>query len=275
MKATARINMRGLCAALGLLAMAGTATAETTRLHGLVTQNDARAWVAVGRLDTAGGGFCTGTLIAPDVVLTAAHCVYDMKTGVLAKASAMTFRAGLTRGQVSAERRVAQVVPHEGFEPATGLNAENVVNDVALLRLETPIPVQDVPPFAVHSGPIEKGPVSVVSYGRGRSDRLSRQKQCKVLERHDRLIAMDCDVTFGSSGAPVFTHLNGRGRVLSVVSGMGHYHGKKVSFGMELSTVVAQLKSKMRATAPRPKATVRRLVVGGARTTSGAKFVKP
>lgn len=260
--------------AAALIAAAPVA-AQTTRLHGLVTQNDARAWVAVGRLDSVEGGFCTGTLIAPDIVLTAAHCVYDMQTGKVVGPGDMTFRAGLTRGVVTAERVVAQVVPHEEFQPLAGLNAENVINDVALLRLDSPIPVQDVPPFAVHSGPIDKGPVSVVSYGKGRSDRLSRQKQCAVLERYDRLIAMDCDVTFGSSGAPVFTHLNGRGRILSVVSGMGHRDGKKVSFGMELDTVVRHLKSRMRATAPRPTATVRRLVVGGARSTNGAKFVKP
>lgn len=261
-------------AALATL-LAAPAASETTRLQGLLTQNDARAWVAVGRLDTQEGGFCTGTLIAPDVVLTAAHCVYDLTTGKLLDTTTMRFRAGLTRGKVTAERPVAQIVAHPGFDPKTGFNAENVVNDVALLRLETAIPVEQVPPFVVHSGEIEKGPVSVVSYGKGRSDLLSRQKQCKVLERYDRLIAMDCDVTFGSSGAPVFTHLNGRGRVLSVVSGMGHHLGKKVSFGMELERVVTDLKRTLRANAPRPKAKVRRLGLAGNKAGTGAKFVKP
>lgn len=257
----------------GLLAL--PATAQTTALQGLATQNDARAFVAVGRLDNGKGGFCTATLIAPDMVLTAAHCVYDMQTGRLMTPDTVTFRAGLTRGQAVAERRVAQVMPHDQFRPLEGLNARNIVYDVALMRLETPIPVQQVPPFAVHSGTVEPGPVSVVSYGRGRADRLSRQRECAVLERYDRLITMDCDVTFGSSGAPVFTHLNGRGRVLSVVSGMGHQQGRKVSFGMELPSVIRYLKPRMRAQAPRPRATVRRLVVGGARPANGAKFVRP
>ena len=34
-----------------------------------------RQWQAVGRIDT-GPGFCTGTLIAADLVLTAAHCLF-------------------------------------------------------------------------------------------------------------------------------------------------------------------------------------------------------
>lgn len=271
----ARIFLRAAAVALIAAGTALPAMADATRLRGLITQNDARAWVAVGRLDMRDGGFCTGTLISPDIVLTAAHCVYHPTKNTLYPDGIITFRAGLTNGKVTAERKVVQIVPHQGFNPNAGFNAENVINDIALLRLETPIPTQDVPPFVVHSGPIEKGPVSVVSYGKGRADVLSRQRECKVLERYDRLIAMDCDVTFGSSGSPVFTHLNGRGRILSVVSGMGHHLGEKASFGMELSTIVGDLKSKMRANAPRPKATVRRLVVGGNKSSTGAKFVKP
>ncbi|MGB7242579.1 MAG: trypsin-like serine protease [Sulfitobacter sp.] len=55
--------------------MAHPVVAQNTNLTRLGDKNRALGWEAVGRLDTKNGGFCTGTLIAPDLVLTAAHCV--------------------------------------------------------------------------------------------------------------------------------------------------------------------------------------------------------
>lgn len=267
-----RSLIQALCV---LMLMTGISHAQTTTLRSLDTRNDALAWQAIGRLDWNNGGYCTGTLIAPDLVLTAAHCVYDPATGKAVEASQMRFRAGVTGGDAIAERAVVQIAAHKGFIPGIPMNHENVRHDVALVRLETPVPTSQLAPFALHQGDVAKGPVSVVSYGRGRSDDLSRQNQCQVIEHFARLLIMDCDVTFGSSGAPVFTHLNGRGQIVSVVSGMGQYRGRRVAFGMELGPVVAELKSNLRATASRPAAKVKRLVIGAGKASTSAKFVKP
>jgi protease YdgD len=133
-------------------------------------------------------------------------------------------------------------------------------------------------PFALHTDVVKNGPVSVVSYGRGRADAQSRQRECQMTDRQSDVLVFDCEVTFGSSGAPVFSHLNGRGRVISVISGMAQIRGKKVALGMYLPPLIAQLKAKLRSTAftssiaPAPK--VRRLGVGAPRSNTGAKFIK-
>ena len=264
-----------ISAAALLLTLTGTppVLADSTSLRGLETRNDALAWQAVGRLDAAVGSYCTGTLIAPEFVLTAAHCVYDRRTKALLKAGDFTFRAGLTKGAAAADRRIAQIEVHPGYDPTRPYDLQNVRHDLALLRLETPIPSHELDPFVVFAGALPEGPVSVVSYGQGRSNRLSRQDECQVLGRVEGAFALDCDVTFGSSGAPVFTHLNGRGQIASVISGGGTFAGQKVAFGMSLPALVAELKQQMRAHKPLPKARIRRLEVGDGRRSTGAKFV--
>ena len=71
----------------------GAAIADSA-LTRLVTGNDSKGWDAVGRLEIAGQAFCTGTLIAPDRVLTAAHCLFDDKTLGRVRDGDMQFLAG-------------------------------------------------------------------------------------------------------------------------------------------------------------------------------------
>jgi len=255
----------------GLILGSAAAHAQATKLRKLGTQNDALAWQAVGRLNIAQAGFCTGTLIAPDLVLTAAHCVYH--NGAVVAPERLTFQAGLTDGKAVATRTASQIEAHTGYDPARGPHFENVRHDLALVRLATPIPTSQIDPFAVYAGTLSRGSVSVVSYGRNRSSSLSRQNECQAMGVQDQLIALNCDSTFGSSGSPVFTHINGRGQVASVISGMGRRGGVRVTFGMALPPLISDIKRQMYANKARPTAKVRRLGVGSDKNRSGAKFV--
>lgn len=99
-----------------------------------------------------------------------------------------------------------------------------------------------------------------------------------MMDRQDNVLIFDCDVTYGSSGAPVFSHLNGWGRVVSVVSGMTTINGKKVALGMYLPPLIPDLKFELRSTSYTPSVTaspkVRRIGVGKTRNDTGAKFTK-
>ncbi len=247
-----RRELKTLALMLGLVfgsmpVLSPSAMAENSGLIALKDRGKLLGWEAVGRLDL-GNGFCTAVLIAPDLLLTAAHCLFDADTRAPRDFSTMTFRAGLRYGRSIADVRVARGTAHPDYNPVgRKQRGQQIRHDAALLQLVRPIPAQTAAPFALHSGRMTGERVSVVSYARGRSGAPSWQKDCGVLGQAQGLIAVDCDVTFGSSGAPVFMKENGRARILSLVSAGTTENGKTLAYGMELPALVSDMKARLRA----------------------------
>lgn len=275
-------------AALLLLASAAVAQ-ENSGLSELVTREELRGFEPVGRVDVESGGFCTGTLIAADLVLTAGHCVLG-RDGMPVPADSITFRAGLAYGQALVEARVQRTIVDPAYRNLDPVPVEMVDLDVALLQLAEPIPSAVISPYAV-ARPANGDEVSVVSYAEGRAEALSWQRVCRVVGREGSQIAVDCDVTHGSSGAPVLDRSGYRARIVSIISAGGEMNGRTVSFGMELPALVDRLKAALRRgdatseAAPQDEAVgaavtgmpgkpPRRITTGGG-ATGGAKFVAP
>lgn len=272
-------------AALGLtifMSLISHVTAEDTGLKMLNTGDDSRGWEAVGRLDLDGRGFCTGALIAEDLVLTAAHCVYDKQSGDRFAPSQIEFLAGWRNGRASAYRQVRRIVTPDSYTFDAAATPERVRDDIALLELYQPIRNTTVVPFVTADRPRGGDQIAVVSYAHNRAEAPSLQELCNVIARQQGVLIMSCDVDFGSSGAPVFSLANGRPEIVSVVSAMAEVEGDDVSLGTDLA-LIAALKDDLaqgRGFDQPSKPRVNRIMIGQSsaglpgRGNTGAKFIR-
>lgn len=241
--------MLRLCLCLFLVSIAAgrPANAQAPHLQRLDIGDTARQWQAVGRLDLGGRGFCTGTLVARDLVVTAAHCLYDRDTGARLDPARIAFRAGLRDGRAMAERGVARAVAHPDYVYHADAAARRVRHDVALLELDRPVDTPRLRLFATGEAPGMGETIGLVSYARGRAEAASLQNACTVLARQQGMLVMSCDVDFGSSGAPVFSLKGARPRIVSVISAMAELEGRKVSLGTPLTDPLRVLRRALEA----------------------------
>ncbi len=193
--------------------------------------HEQRNWQAVGRLNF-GDGFCTASLIAADMVVTAAHCVHAGRTGAQRQVETIHFVAGYRLRKFADHQKAASVTVHPSYKYTRAMRASDIVTDLALVKLAGKI--DKAKPLPLAPGVASGDEVLILSYGRDRPEIPSIQSPCFVESQRAGVAVLDCDVTYGVSGAPVMRMVDGVPHIVAVVSAMGRINGQPRAFAVML-----------------------------------------
>jgi secreted trypsin-like serine protease len=205
---------RAGAAGLSVLAAAlGLAPASALALGGLATGGGALESRTVMVLGSRGNA-CTGTMIAPTVVLTAAHCVTGAKEYAIA----------YYEGGSPTLQAVRQVARHPGFRAGSAVSV-----DLALVRLALPLP-ERFSPVVLDSGTelVPGQTKTIAGFGVSGPDDVNTQRRLRVadvvvLDRvYPRFMRLGSEggrvaICKGDSGGPVLSDADGEMRVVGVV----------------------------------------------------------
>ena len=234
---TSRANLLAAVAAIlpiGLIclvsvahAQGGGGTARTSIVGGSEAAQGSYPWMAfVVDFDEEEGAYvCSGTVIAPRVVLTAAHCVLDEESGALRDLTGYLVVTGVVNW-TSPERQVSTVtrlIPYPKFAAKT---SRDDFGDAALLVLETPatvpsIPIAESPRFARLGTHARIAGWGDMAFGQAEpTESLQWSKTIVESSRCEGLWGRICAIDFpkarsgachGDSGGPLFAHDRKRG----------------------------------------------------------------
>ena len=175
-------------------------------------------WSAVGRINTETGGHCTGVMVGPALVMTAAHCLYDKRKQWDVPVGQVHFVPGFRDGDFVAHTTAGSYFLPAAYDATVPPTADMAVNDWAFIELKENIGlvtgwfgVENFDRQALAKYQRQRTPFIQAGYSRDMKTELTAHIGCEIENflGNQKLLVHRCDAVPGDSGSPIFIFKNG------------------------------------------------------------------
>ena len=198
-------------------------------------------FAAAGRLESVEtGGGCSASLIAEDIVVTAAHCVEG------AEADSLLFRPG--DAAAAATVPATRIVVHPFYADFSGRRFRRLRFDIAVVKLAFPVSRDRAEPFPLADEAQTGEGLFIVSWRRGEGSR-PRQRRCLVIEGQvPGVVTLGCRVSGGESGAPVLRLTEDGMELVAIVNSRSRQGTQPVALAADVRLRILPLLDRLRDT---------------------------